>query len=148
MSNSCYGFDHDGKFCDVWHLIKQKYPYIKGMKDIASAILNKNNVKQQSTSFRLNSLFAIGWLVVLRIYVALAVHVFQPYRDFEPGDNQSLKLKWRVGETLCRICITFWMTLVYMYLSDRMGDCQECNRQNRSYIKCILTISSKYLFKE
>ena len=29
-----------------------------------------------------------GWLVALRIYVALAV--FQPYRDLEAGDNQSL----------------------------------------------------------
>ena len=36
------------------------------------------------------------WLVVLRIYVALAV--FQPYRDLEAGDNQSLKFKWRGGE--------------------------------------------------
>ena len=33
----------------------------------------------------------IGRLVVLRIYVALAV--FQPYRDLEAGDNQSLKFK-------------------------------------------------------
>ena len=38
----------------------------------------------------------VGWLVVLRIYVALAV--FHPYRDLEAGDNQSLKLKWRGGE--------------------------------------------------
>ena len=37
------------------------------------------------------------WLVVLRIYVALAV--FQPYRDLEAGDNQSLKFKWRGGES-------------------------------------------------
>ena len=37
--NSCYGFDHDGKFCDVWYLMKQKYPHIKGTKDIASATL-------------------------------------------------------------------------------------------------------------
>ena len=29
------------------------------------------------------------WLVGLRIYVALAI--FQPYRDMEAGDNQSLK---------------------------------------------------------
>ena len=29
------------------------------------------------------------WLIVLTIYVALAV--FQPYRDLEAGDNQSLK---------------------------------------------------------
>ena len=33
----------------------------------------------------------VGWLVVLRIYVALAV--FQPYRDLEAGGNQSLKFK-------------------------------------------------------
>ena len=39
----------------------------------------------------------VGWLVVLRIYVALAV--FQPYRDFEAGDNQSLKFKWRGRES-------------------------------------------------
>ena len=39
----------------------------------------------------------IGWLVVLRIYVALAV--FQPYRDLEAGDNQSLKFKWRDRES-------------------------------------------------
>ena len=31
-------------------------------------------------------------LVVLKINVALAV--FQPYRDLEAGDNQSLKFKW------------------------------------------------------
>ena len=31
-------------------------------------------------------------LVVLRIYVAFAV--FQPYRNLEAGDNQSLKFKW------------------------------------------------------
>ena len=30
----------------------------------------------------------VGWLVVLRIYGALVV--FQPYRDMEAGDNQSL----------------------------------------------------------
>ena len=38
-----------------------------------------------------------GWLVVLRIYVALAV--FQPYRDLEAGDSQSLKFKWRGRES-------------------------------------------------
>ena len=39
----------------------------------------------------------VGWLVVLRIYVASAV--FQPYRDLEAGDNQSLKFKWRDQES-------------------------------------------------
>ena len=38
----------------------------------------------------------VGWLVALRIYVALAVS--QPYRDLEAGDKQSLKFKWRGGE--------------------------------------------------
>ena len=38
-----------------------------------------------------------GWLVALRIYVALAV--FQPYRDLEAGDNQSLKFKFRDRES-------------------------------------------------
>ena len=32
-----------------------------------------------------------SWLVVLRIYVASAV--FQPYRDLDAGDNQSLKIQ-------------------------------------------------------
>ena len=36
-------------------------------------------------------------LVVLRIYVASAV--FQPYRDLEAGDNQSLKIEWRCRES-------------------------------------------------
>ena len=31
------------------------------------------------------------WLVVLRIYMYVASAVFQPYRDLEAGDNQSLK---------------------------------------------------------
>ena len=39
----------------------------------------------------------VGWLVVLRIYVVLVV--FQPYLDLEAGDNQSLKFKWRGGES-------------------------------------------------
>ena len=42
------------------------------------------------TSFTcLDKQWLTGWLVVLRIYVALAV--FQRYRDLEAGDNQSLK---------------------------------------------------------
>ena len=35
----------------------------------------------------------VGWFVVLRIYVALAI--FQPYRDLKAGDNQSLQSQWR-----------------------------------------------------
>ena len=42
--NSGYWFHFDGQFCDVWYLIKQKYPHIKGMKDTASATLNTVNL--------------------------------------------------------------------------------------------------------
>ena len=42
---------------------------------------------QLSTKF--NKL--VGWLVVLRINVDLAI--FQPYLDLEAGDNQSLKIQ-------------------------------------------------------
>ena len=40
-------------------------------------------------SFKLR--FVVGWLVVLRINVDLAI--FQPYLDLEAGDNQSLKIQ-------------------------------------------------------
>ena len=39
----------------------------------------------------------VRWFVVLRIYVALAV--FQPYRDLESGENQTLKFKGRDRES-------------------------------------------------
>ena len=39
----------------------------------------------------------MDWLVVLPIYVALAI--FQRYHDLEAGDDQSLKFKWRGGES-------------------------------------------------
>ena len=39
-------------------------------------------------NFDMTVLSLVGW-VILRIYVALAI--FQPYRDLEAGDNQSLK---------------------------------------------------------
>ena len=35
--------------------------------------------------------YTLGWLVVLRINVDLAI--FQPYLDLEAGDNQSLKIQ-------------------------------------------------------
>ena len=47
------------------------------------------SVKYNSTE-PFDNFLTVGWLVVLRIYVALAV--FQPYRDLEAGDNQSLKI--------------------------------------------------------
>ena len=42
----------------------------------------------KSQSLSLNIEKQVGWLV-MRIYVALAL--FQPYRNLEVGDNQSLK---------------------------------------------------------
>ena len=54
---------------------------------------------EMKTHKQWNSQFAIavkhyimvGWLVVLRINVDLAI--FQPYLDLEAGDNQSLKIQ-------------------------------------------------------
>ena len=51
----------------------------------------------ESMLYRLQQVGWLVWLVVLGIYVALAV--FQPYRDLEAGDNQSLKFKWRDRES-------------------------------------------------
>ena len=42
-------------------------------------------------------LLLVGWLVVLKIYVASAV--FQPYRDLGAGNNQSHKFKSRGEES-------------------------------------------------
>ena len=38
-----------------------------------------------------NNKILVGWLVVLRINVDLAI--FQPYLDLEAGDNPSLKIQ-------------------------------------------------------
>ena len=43
-------------------------------------------------ALRIYVALSVGLWVVLRIYVALAV--FQPYRDLEAGDNQSLKIQF------------------------------------------------------
>ena len=51
----------------------------------------------QQVHVSLDFFWLVGWLVVLKIYVALAV--FQAYRDLEAGDNQSLKFKWRGRES-------------------------------------------------
>ena len=48
------------------------------------------NMKSSLFSFKV--MVKVGWLVVLRIYIPLAV--FKPYSDLEAGDNQSLKFKW------------------------------------------------------
>ena len=51
-------------------------------------------LKCRTLRLYLTLIVAARWLlVVFRIYVALAV--FQPYRDLEAGDNQSLKFKRR-----------------------------------------------------
>ena len=43
------------------------------------------------TTLQLVVIRLVGWLVVLRINVDLAI--FQPYLDLEAGDNQSLKIQ-------------------------------------------------------
>ena len=48
-------------------------------------------VSQSFKSFVRRLLGLVGWLVVWRINVDLAI--FQPYLDLEAGDNQSLKIQ-------------------------------------------------------
>ena len=57
-------------------VMNMEVPFVRFLKDIKPLVYNA-------------ALWLVGWLVVLRIYVALAV--FQPYSDLEAGDNQSLK---------------------------------------------------------
>ena len=70
------------------------------LRKVSFCIITTNicviNFETSLTEIAVNHWF-VSWLVVLRISVALAV--FQPYRDFEAGDNQSLKFKWRGGES-------------------------------------------------
>ena len=50
----------------------------------------KSNIAGRHMSLILQDAM-VGWLVVLRINVDLAI--FQPYLDLEAGDNQSLKVQ-------------------------------------------------------
>ena len=43
--------------------------------------------------FLLNTHWLVGWLIVLRFFLALTI--FQSYLDLKAGDNQSLIFKWR-----------------------------------------------------
>ena len=56
------------------------------------AINSCHNINSDIYSFTIYY-WSVGWLVVLRINVDLAI--FQPYLDLEAGDNQSLKIQVR-----------------------------------------------------
>ena len=82
--------------------------------------------------------YYVGWLVVLRMYVTLAV--FQPYRDLKVGDNQSPKiqvarpiilLKWQQKNAYT---FPFYLQQPYnvdlgIMWSSRHGFQTWCNRQ-------------------
>ena len=55
-----------------------------------SANMTSTTMRRHS-AILLEESFIVRWLVVFRIYVASAV--FNPYRDLEAGDNQSLKIQ-------------------------------------------------------
>ena len=61
---------------------------------------------------------SVGWLAVLRIYVAFAI--FHPYRDLEAGDNQSLKSlrqDWESNPLLPLSSVTDNASMSLMYLN-------------------------------
>ena len=55
--------------------------------------LNCNSIKRHNIWRNIHNFRSrqVGWLVVLRIHVDLAI--FQPYLDLEAEDNQSLKIQ-------------------------------------------------------
>ena len=54
--------------------------------------IKRHNIWRNIHHFRSRQVdWLVGWLVVLRINVDLAI--FQPYLDLEAGDNQSLKIQ-------------------------------------------------------
>ena len=72
----------------VIYLWKEYWKFVNTcLQNLALLLWANANLKSNSVNWH-----GFGWLVVLRIYVALVV--FQPYRDLEAGDNQSLKFKW------------------------------------------------------
>ena len=58
--------------------------YKKNFSDMDTCAPFKNSIQ-------LIAPFLVGWFVVFRINVDLAI--FQPYLDLEAGDNQSLKIQ-------------------------------------------------------
>ena len=71
----------------------------------------------------------VGWLIVLRISVALVV--FQPYRDLEAGDNQSLKLDWRytmyiMYMAFCSIWVCLRIIRILLVLIYSKCTCTPC----------------------
>ena len=66
--NQCYEFDHDGKFCDVWYLIKEKYPHIMDMKDVASATLIFVNSIFSDDSYHRPILFSLMNAQIYQLY--------------------------------------------------------------------------------
>ena len=78
------------------------------MLNLIELKISSNRLKISSNRLKIiSSNHLVGWLAVWRIYVALAI--FQPYRDLEAGDNQSLKFKWRGG--ICK-----WIKHIFKYL--------------------------------
>ena len=80
--------------CYPWYF-GVTWPWRKGLS--SSQFTHSQNVCPSWILVSWDDVVLVGWLVVLRIYVASAV--FQPYRDLEAGDNQSLKFKWRGRES-------------------------------------------------
>ena len=73
----------------VYITIPHQKPIIRLETESRSCFIHKKAIEYKKFQFKVATI--VGWLVVLRIYVALAI--FQPYRDLEAEDNQSLKIQ-------------------------------------------------------
>ena len=81
-------------YCRLYANALNRMTIYETVKEYVISLYSSIN-RRHSHSTRASSQFRIfGWLlVVFRIYVASAV--FQPYRELEAGDNQSLEFEWR-----------------------------------------------------
>ena len=105
-------------------------PYIEYLNACHSSIEIQILLLSIGNNFLLS---LVGWLVVLRIYVALAI--FQPYRDLVAWDNQSLKFKWRGGESSPGPIAFYWKYSLLM-----------CCKEKRASRKRDVHFSNRYFW--
>ena len=77
---------------ELCHVVDLKNGFVTSWENVLFTLENIGTcVKITWNYFPLVVSHMVGWLVVLRINVDLAI--FQPYLDLEAGDNQSLKIQ-------------------------------------------------------
>ena len=101
--------------------------------------LQHNNDEKESAIIFAFSFMLVGWLVVLRINVDLAI--FQPYLDLEAGDNQSLKIQVARPGIEPRSSCSASQELNHLQ-SATAAPSVSCNFQKFSYIVTLIIMTA------